>query len=102
LTICAKQKDREEFMKAIMVNYDASCDSIVKADAAQEEAWTQVCDRYQGDVHRIRHVADQGIFSGLYECFDDDNKRFYFLVEEDKTLARIRRKQFLHKLGQEL
>jgi len=83
----------------MLVDYDEKTDVITSKDAVKEEPWVSVCRRFNDDVHRLRNVSGMGNFTGLYECFDDDNTRTYFIVEEDEGLYRLRRKHFLEKIG---
>lgn len=87
-------------MQSVMVDYDETNDVITAKDAATEETWVSVCRRFNDDVHRLRNVSGMGKFTGLYECFDDDNKRTCYIVEEDEGLYRLRHKHFLEKIGQ--
>lgn len=86
-------------MQAVMVEYDETTDTITSKDGADETSWVSVCEEYNDDVHRLRSVTEMGKFTGLYECFDDDNTRFFYVVEEDKDLYRIKHKHFLEKIG---
>lgn len=86
-------------MKAIPVLFDKDKDEITDKKDAIDEAWIAVCERFENDVHRIRDVAGRPPYTALYACYDEDNKPFYYLVEEDSQLAKLRRKVFLNKLG---
>lgn len=88
-------------MKAMRVEYDEATDNIEIQTASVAEDWLAVCTRYHDDVHRLRGVSDQGNFTALFECFDDDDNKIHYLVEEDARLKRHRRRTFLRKLGQE-
>jgi hypothetical protein len=86
-------------MKCRHVHFDEATGRIEPAGSAGDEDWVAVCERFNDDVHRLRDVADQGQYTGLYACFDEENARFFYLVQEDATLKRLRRKVFLGKLG---
>lgn len=86
-------------MKSIRVNYDQSSDAVDRIENVSPEPWQEVCERYDNDVARIRSVTDQEGFTGLFACYDENNRPVYYLVEEDDKLARLRRKTFLSKLG---
>ncbi len=89
-------------MKAIMVEYDKDSGAIETDDSTQWENWSAVCKKFHDDVHRVRGVEDQGEYTGLYECFDDDNKKNHYLVQEDAKLFRIKRRNFLQAIGKPL
>ncbi len=86
-------------MKAIMVEYDKDSGAITLDDSTQWENWSSVCEKFNDDVHRVRDVKNQGEYTGLYECFDDVNKKSHYLVEEDARLFRIKRRNFLQAIG---
>ncbi len=86
-------------MKSIIVNYNEDTSTIEMRDDVSVEDWTEICVKFNDDVHRVRDAKDQGEFTGLYECFDNYNNKTYYLVEEDTKLYRLRRKNFLTKLG---
>ncbi|MDJ0780687.1 MAG: hypothetical protein QNJ22_01885 [Desulfosarcinaceae bacterium] len=86
-------------MKALAVEYDAAADSVTPTDAATQEEWFAVCERFDGDVHRIRDADDVTGYNALYVCYDEDNQPFHFLVTEDAELARARHRVFFSKLG---
>ncbi len=86
-------------MKSVMVIYDDTSDTITAHDSAKPEGWAVVCEKYNDDVHRIRDVADMETYTGLYECIDDDNNSFYFIVEEDRELYKLKRRNFYKNLG---
>ena len=86
-------------MKSVMVMYDEASDTISGHDSSESEFWADVCEKYNDDVHRTRSVADMGTYTGLYECIDDDNKSFYYIVEEDPELYKFKRRGFYKKLG---
>ena len=88
-------------MKATLVNYDEATGSIQRQSASTAEEWLEVCARYHDDVHRLRSVSDQGEYTALFECFDDEDYKFYYLVEADVELKRHQRKTFHSKLGRE-
>lgn len=86
-------------MKAMQVQYDKDEDKIEISSDGTRENWIDVCERFDNDVHRLRDAEEHTAYSALYACYDEDNKPTYFLVEEDRYLDKIRRKQFLKKLG---
>jgi hypothetical protein len=86
-------------MQSLQVDYEEATRSITAADDAKPQPWDQVCERFGNDVKRIRTLTDQGGYSALYACYDDDNRPVYFMVEEDAALMKLRRKTFLGKLG---
>ena len=86
-------------MKSIQAEFEETSQKItIKKDARQED-WDAVCRKFNDDVSRICDVSDQGDYTGLFECFDDDNKQFFYLVKEDKNVYRMKRKHFLKNLG---
>lgn len=87
-------------MKSVMVDYEEEADAIEMKENAKEEDWVDVCRRFNDDVHRLRDVSDMDAYTGLYRCFDDDNRPFYYMVEEDAALYRLKQRQFLNKLGE--
>ncbi len=86
-------------MKSIQVDYDRESNVIKKKDDTQAEDWISVCRKFNDDVERIMDVEDQKDYTGLYVCFDDDNKSFYYLVKEDKALYRMKRRHFRDNIG---
>lgn len=86
-------------MKAVRVDYDREKDLFEVNAAVDPEDWVDVCEKYNNDVHRLRDAAEREGFSALYECFDDDNNSCYYLVEEDSSLFKARRKVFLENVG---
>lgn len=86
-------------MKSVRVDYEEKDDGIALKESAKEESWVTVCRRFNDDVHRLRDVSGMGVYTGLYRCFDDDNREFYYMVEEDETLYQLKHRQFLNKLG---
>ncbi len=86
-------------MQSVMVMYDDASDTISGHEGSESEPWANVCEKYNDDVHRIRNIEDMGTYSGLYECIDDDNKSFYYIVEEDQELYRHKRRNIYEKLG---
>lgn len=86
-------------MKAIRAAYEETSKNIsIEAGAAVED-WVKVCRKFNDDVERICDVTDVENYTGLYACYDDKNERFYYLVEEDKQLFRLKRKHFLDNIG---
>ncbi|MCP4687724.1 MAG: hypothetical protein GY859_06720 [Desulfobacterales bacterium] len=89
-------------MKSIMATYEKETDVITIDDSNEWENWSAICKKFYDDVHRVRDVDDHGEYTGLYECLDDDNKKFYYLVEEDAKLFRMKRKNFLKAVGKSI
>jgi hypothetical protein len=86
-------------MKALGVEYDAATDRIVLPETEENEDWAAVCERFDGDVHRIRAADEATGYDALYVCYDEDNQPLHFLVAEDAELRRARQRNFLKKLG---
>ena len=86
-------------MKSIQAEFQKDPRKIkIKAKAKQED-WIKVCQRFNDDVERICDVSDLGNYTGLYQCFDEENKGFFYLVEEDRALFRMKRRHFLDNIG---
>ena len=86
-------------MDAILVEYDIRKKTLEFVKGVVVEDWVTVCRRFNDDVHRVRDVDDIESYTALYECFDDKDKKHYYLVKEDNTLFKIRRKIFLSNVG---
>lgn len=86
-------------MKSIQVKFEEKLKKITIAKNAVEEDWAAVCKKFNDDVSRILDVTDKKEYTGLFECFDDKNKRFFYLVREDKKLYQMKHKRFLDNLG---
>ena len=86
-------------MKSIQVEFEKTSKKITIAKDAKEEDWARVCRKFNDDVSRICDVMDKEDYTGLFECFDDDNKQCFYLVKEDKNLYRMKHKHFFDKLG---
>lgn len=86
-------------MKALSVTYDDASDSVAPTADAQEEDWAEVCERFDGDVHRVRDAGEVSGYNALYLCYDEDNRPIHYLVTEDAELQRARQRVFLRKLG---
>lgn len=86
-------------MESLQVQYDKTKDKLSLIEKQSKEAWVDVCVRFDNDVHRLKDETAHPPFTGLYECFDEDNQPAYFLVEEDDQLRKIRQQVFLSKLG---
>jgi hypothetical protein len=86
-------------MRALRVEFNLDTGEISRISEQNEEDWIRVCERFDNDVHRMRDIKDQDMFTALYGCYDEDNKPSYYLVQEDRQLDKIRRKVFFHKLG---
>ena len=86
-------------MKAIRVDYDPESEKLTETENAAEEDWVEVCRRFDNDVHRVSNITDRGLFTGLYACFDQEDQRVFYLVAEDRSLEKMRRKNFLRNVG---
>ena len=86
-------------MQALKIEYNEADQAIEPIEGAAPEAWDAVCERYDNDVRRIRDVQDRETYTAVYACYDENNQPVYYLVEEDETLMRMRRRTFLSKLG---
>ncbi len=86
-------------MKSIQADYDETSKKIEIKENSKEENWAQVCRKFNDDVSRICDVTDIEDYTGLFECFDDHNKRFFYLVREDKKLYQLKHRHFLDNLG---
>lgn len=86
-------------MKAIRVNYDSANGRVTDIADASVEDWVAVCEAFHDDVHRTREFTDREGFNALYTCFDEEDNRVYYLVEENRSLRKMRRKHFLGHLG---
>ncbi|MDY0375035.1 MAG: hypothetical protein RBQ72_04815 [Desulfobacterium sp.] len=86
-------------MKSIRADYDKETQQTTVKEGAKPEDWVKVCTRYNDDVHRILDVESIEGFTALYRCFDDDNREAFYLVNEDESLFRLRRKHFLRNIG---
>ncbi|MBU8848199.1 MAG: hypothetical protein KOO64_01580 [Desulfobacterales bacterium] len=88
-------------MKSIQAEFKEASKKITIKKNASEEDWAAVCQKFNDDVSRICDVTDKKDYTGLFECFDDDNNRFFYLVKEDKDLYRMKRKRFFDNIGLE-
>ncbi len=86
-------------MKSIQAEFDETSKKISIKEGAQTENWVDVCKKFNDDVSRVCDVDDIKAYTGLFECFDDYNKRSYYLVNEDKNLYKMKHKHFLDNLG---
>lgn len=86
-------------MRAIRIEYDEKEKRIGTIESAGEENWPDVCEKYGGDVHRVCDAEEKGVYTGVYQCFDDDNRSFFYLVEEDRALYRARHANMMRNLG---
>jgi hypothetical protein len=86
-------------MKSIQAEFDDVTQKISIKKDAENENWVRVCEKFNDDVSRIRDVTDLQDYTGLYECFDDHNKRFFYLVRENKKLYELKHRHFLDNLG---
>lgn len=86
-------------MKSIQAEYNEASKAIsIKKDSKIED-WVSVCRRFNDDVSRISDVTDIEDYTGLFECFDDKNNKYHYLVKEDKALYRMKRRHFYDNLG---
>ncbi len=86
-------------MKSIQVEFEKKSKKIANLKTAEIENWADVCAHYNDDVSRICDVNDQEDYTGLFECVDEQNKSFFYLVKEDKKLYRMKHKNFYDNLG---
>ena len=86
-------------MKAIQAKFEKNTKKITILKNAAQEDWAAVCRKFNDDVSRICDVTDIKDYTGLFECFDDDNVSFFYLVKEDKNLYRMKRKRFFNNIG---
>jgi hypothetical protein len=86
-------------MDAILVEYDIEKNTLEFVKGVVVEDWIAVCSRFNDDVRRVRDVDDIETYTALYECFDEKDKKHYYLVKEDDTLFKMRRKIFLRNIG---
>jgi len=86
-------------MKSIRAEFEEVSKKISIKKDAKEEDWAEVCQKFNDDVSRICDAKEQEDYTGLFECFDDENKRFFYLVKEDKNLYRMKHKYFFDNLG---
>ncbi len=86
-------------MKSIQVEFEKDSNKITIKEDAQIEDWPDVCAKYDDDVSRVCDVADQEDYTGVFECFDDHNNSFFYLVKEDKKLYQMKHKHFYDNLG---
>jgi hypothetical protein len=86
-------------MKSIQAEYKKESKKISIKKGAEQEDWVSVCQRFNDDVTRISDVAEIKDYTGLFECFDDNNKSFFYLVKENKALFKKKRRHFLDNIG---
>ena len=86
-------------MKAILAEYNEASKAITIKKDAEIEDWISVCRRFNDDVSRICDVTEIEDYTGLFECFDDENIKYCYLVREDKALYRMKRRHFYDNLG---
>ncbi|MFO7751095.1 MAG: hypothetical protein R6V54_13490 [Desulfobacteraceae bacterium] len=86
-------------MKSIEAEFDKTSKTIAVKKDAKTENWVDVCTRFNDDVERVCDVEDQEDYTALYQCFDDENREYYYLVKEEKELYALRRRHFLSKIG---
>lgn len=86
-------------MKSIQAEYNEASKAITIKQDAKIEDWVSVCRRFNDDVSKICDVTDIEDYTGLFECFDDENKKYFYLVREDKELRRMKRRHFYENLG---
>ncbi len=86
-------------MKSIQAEFEEISKKITIKKGAKEEDWAAVCRKFNDDVSRICDATDLEDYTGLFECCDNDNKRFFYLVKENKSLYRMKHKHFFDNLG---
>ncbi|MCP3872565.1 MAG: hypothetical protein GY699_05330 [Desulfobacteraceae bacterium] len=86
-------------MKSIQVEFEEASKKITTKEDAPEEDWVAVCAKFNDDVSRVCDVTDQEDYTGLFECYDDHNNCFFYLVKEDKNLYKMKHKHFYDNLG---
>jgi hypothetical protein len=86
-------------MQSLHVNYDDGSGTVARIENVSPEPWETVCERFDNDVRRMTDVTDQAEYTALYACYDENNNPVYYLVEEDETLLKLRRRTHLSKLG---
>lgn len=86
-------------MECIQADYDDASQKYAIAKNAKTEDWVAVCRRFNDDVARIGDISDLDDYTGVYACNDDTGKTVFYLVREDKTLFRMKRRHFFDKLG---
>lgn len=86
-------------MESVRVEYAVDKDEVKRIEGEKPEPWVDICERFNDDVHRIRDISDMAPFTGLFECIDDENNSFYYIVEEDKALYKYKRRNVYKKLG---
>jgi hypothetical protein len=86
-------------MQSINVNYNVDTDTISPIETAKGEEWIDICDRFDNDVQRVKPIEHPDGYTALYLCFDTENEPFYYLVQEDARLKRLRHRVFFNKLG---
>ncbi|HCY85248.1 MAG TPA: hypothetical protein DHV36_08955 [Desulfobacteraceae bacterium] len=86
-------------MKAVQAEYTTDPKEIKIKENAEIEEWPAVCRKFEDDVERVCDVDHIPGYTGLYQCFDEKNNKTYYLVNEDKNLFRMRRKNFLDNIG---
>lgn len=86
-------------MKAVPVEYDEKEDKITYPEQETGESWIETCKRFNDDVHRIRNITDHESYTGLYQCFDENDDSSYYAVEEDRELFNIKHRHFLDNIG---
>ncbi len=86
-------------MKCIQADYDNAAQTFSVKKNAEEEDWVEVCRRFNDDVERICDVSDMNGYTGVYACYDETDTKVYYLVQEDKSLFRMKRRHFFDKIG---
>lgn len=88
-------------MKAIQAVVEENPRQIHIKEGAEPESWPLVCERFNDDVERVCDVTGISGYTGLYVCYDEKNQGVHYLVNEDKSLYRMRRRHFLSNIGLE-
>jgi hypothetical protein len=86
-------------MKSIQAEFDEKSKKISISKGAKEVEWPDICRQFNDDVSRVCDVTDVHDYTALFECFDDYNKRSFYLVREDKNLYRMKHRHFIDNLG---
>ena len=86
-------------MESIQAEFDEKTKKATIKKGAAKEDWVSVCEKFNDDVSRVCDISDIEGYAGLFECFDDHNTSFFYLVKEDKKLYQLKHRHFLDNLG---
>ncbi len=86
-------------MKCIQAELEKDTSKITIPKEAKVENWISVCKKFNDDVQRVRDVKEIEDYTALYECFDEKDISFFYLVKEDRSLYKMKHRHFLDKLG---